>query len=252
MRNAWVIADKELKLYFASPIAYGLIAFFALLLGAIFWLTLAFFVEQSAGRAQGFPINLNEGIIRPVFANMAVFSLFIIPMITMRLFSEEKRQGTFELLATSPVKDWEIVFGKWIGAMLLYLTVILFASISFLILFMYGQPDWKPFVTGYLGLILQGGVLIAVGTFLSSLTRNQIIAGVAGFASCLLLWILSWMTEIRTDAVSKVVSYISVLVHFEPFAKGLINSMDVVYYLSMIFFWLFLTTRSLESIRWRG
>jgi ABC-2 type transport system permease protein len=170
----------------------------------------------------------------------------------MRLIAEEKRTGTFELLATSPIKDWEIVLGKWLSSLLLYIMILLFAGINFVVVFMYSQPDWKPVLVSFLGLVLQGGALLAVGTFLSSITRNQIIAGVAGFAVCLLLWMMAWTTETRSDVFSQIVNYISVIPHFEAFAKGVLNSMDVVYYVSMIAFWLFLTTRSLESIRWRA
>jgi ABC-2 type transport system permease protein len=252
MRNVWVIAEKELKSYFSSPIAYGLIAFFALLIGAIFWLTVVGIVEAGSQPSRGFPVNVNEMVLRPVIANMGVFSLFLIPMITMRLFAEEKRTGTFELLATSPVKDWEIVTGKWLASLFMYSMILIFSAINFVVIFMYSQPDWKPMAIALLGLVLQGGALLAVGTFLSSLTRNQIIAGISGFAVCLLLWIMAWLTEIKSDSLSQVINYISVIPHFEAFAKGLLNSMDVVYYVSMIVFWLFLTTRSLESIRWRG
>jgi ABC-2 type transport system permease protein len=253
MRNAWLIAEKELRHYFSSPVAYALIALFAILIGLIFWLTLAFFVQNSAqGGPMSAPMNMNERIFGPVIANMGVFSLFLIPMIAMRLFAEEKRGSTFELLATSPVNDWEIVLGKWLGATVMYGVLVLYASISFLILFMYGEPDWKPMLVAFLGLLLQGGTLIAMGAFLSSLTNSQITAGAASFALSLLLWILSWVTELRSDAVSKVLGYLSVIGHFEAFAKGVINSMDVIYYVSMIFLFLFLATRSLESIRWRG
>lgn len=254
MRNAWLIAEKELRHYFSSPVAYALIALFAILIGLIFWLTLAYFVQNSAQGAGPMspPMNMNEAIFRPVMANMGVFSLFFIPMIAMRLFAEEKRTSTFELLATSPVKDWEIVLGKWLGATVMYAVLVLYASISFLILFMYGEPDWKPMLVAFLGLLLQGATLIAIGAFVSSLTNSQITAGAASFAISLTLWIVSWVTELRTDALSKVFGYLSVIGHFEPFAKGLINSMDVIYYVSMIFLFLFLATRSLESIRWRG
>ena len=255
MRNIWTIADKELRTYFSSPIAYGLMAFFSLLVGFVFAVAINAFVSasmQSASMGPGFALNMNDYIVRPVFSNMAVFSLFIIPMITMRLFAEEKRQGTFELLATSPISDAEIVVGKWLAALLMYLGIVLFASISLIILFMYGEPDWKPMLTGFLGIVLQGGALLAIGTFLSSLTRNQIIAGISGFAVCLLLWIVSWMTEFKTDTASQVLSYLSVVTHAESFSKGVLNTKDLLYYVSLTFLALFLTTRSLESIRWRG
>jgi ABC-2 type transport system permease protein len=173
-------------------------------------------------------------------------------MISMRLFAEEKRQGTMELLLTSPVRDWEIILGKWLGAMVMYICVIGISALNVGLLFAYGKPDWRPILAGYLGLILQGGCLLAIGTFISTTTRNQIIAGGATFAVCLLLWVLDWVSSYEQAAWAKVVAYCSVLTHFEPFSKGVIDSKDVIFYLSMIFLGLFLTQRSLESLRWRS
>jgi ABC-2 type transport system permease protein len=198
------------------------------------------------------PMDLNEWIIRPLLMNASVVALFLIPMITMRLFAEEKRSGTIELLLTSPVRDSEIIIGKWLAAVLMYAGILAFSGINILMLFSYGRPDWKPILVGYLGLLLQGGCLLAVGTFISTLTRNQIIAGGATFAVCLLLWVLDWVSSYETTTLGKVVAYLSVVTHFEPFAKGVIDSKDVIFYLSMIFFGLFLTARSMESLRWRA
>jgi ABC-2 type transport system permease protein len=169
----------------------------------------------------------------------------------MRLFAEEKRTGTIELLATSPVKDIEIIIGKWLAALMLYGCILLISAINLSILFVYGKPDWKPVLIGYLGLLLQGGGLLAIGTFISTTTKNQIIAGTATFAACLLLWVFDWVSYDQSTW-AKVMAYMSVVAHFEPFAKGVIDTKDVVYYLSVIFVGLFLTARSLESLRWRS
>jgi ABC-2 type transport system permease protein len=184
--------------------------------------------------------------------NISVIGLFIIPMITMRLFAEEKSRGTIELLATSPVRDFEIIIGKWLAALALYAAILAISALNVIVLFLYGRPDIAPILTGYLGLLLQGGCLLAIGTFLSTTTRNQIIAGTATFAICLLLWVLDWVSSYETAAWAKVVAYLSVITHFEPFAKGVIDSKDVIFYVSMIFFGLFLTARSMESLRWRA
>ena len=255
MKNIWIICRKELKSYFASPIAYLVITCFALIWGYVFFMSTREFVHfgfasQMQGRSQ--PMNVNEMVIRPLLGFASTVALFLIPMITMRLFAEEKKSGTIELLMTSPVKDWEIVLGKWLGAVLLYLCVLGSSAISIALLFAFGNPDWKPVVIGYLGLILQGGTLLAIGAFISNTTKNQIVAGGATFFVCLLLWLLSWSTSYESSAFSQVVSYLSIVTHFEGFAKGVIDSKDVVYYLSMIFFGLFLTSRSLESTRWRA
>jgi ABC-2 type transport system permease protein len=170
----------------------------------------------------------------------------------MRLFAEEKRQGTIELLVTSPVHDLEIILGKWLSAVIMYSALLLVLLIDYSFLFIYGQPDWKPVATGFLGVLLFGACLLALGTFISTTTRNQIIAGAVGFALALLLWILDWTTSFGNTPTVQVMSYISILSHLDSFARGVIDSKDVIYYLSMIFFGLFLTSRSLESLRWRA
>jgi ABC-2 type transport system permease protein len=255
MRNILAVFNKELKSYFASPIAYGLMAFFALISGYFFYVYVGIFVQrgmESQMMGRGFPMDVNEWVIRPILMNVSVIGLFLIPMITMRLFAEEKSRGTIELLMTSPVRDVEVIIGKWLAAFVLYACILAISAVNIAVLFLYGKPDILPILTGYLGLLLQGGCLLAIGTFISTTTRNQIIAGVATFAICLLLWVLDWMSSYETAAWAKVVAYMSVIQHFEPFAKGVIDSKDVIFYLSMIFFGLFLTARSMESLRWRA
>ena len=255
MKNIWIICQKEMKSYFASPIAYGLMAFFALIAGYFFYVATAIFVQrgfESQMMGRGMPMDVNEWVIRPVLMNVSVIGLFLIPMITMRLFAEEKRSGTMELLATSPIRDWEIILGKWGAAVLMYACILSLSAINLAILFAYGKPDWKPMLTGYLGLLLQGGCLLAIGTFISNTTRSQIVAGTATFAICLLLWVFDWVSSYETAAWAKVMAYLSVVEHFEPFAKGVIDTKDLVFYLSMIFFGLFLTRQSMESVRGRA
>jgi ABC-2 type transport system permease protein len=255
MRNTWTICAKELRSYFVSPIAYLLLTMFGLIFGFFFWNALGYFVIEGMEmqlRGQAFPMNVNEQIIRPLLSNVSVVGLFFIPMITMRLFAEEKRTGTIELLTTSPVRDVEIILGKWLAAMILYGCLLLFTALNFAFLFRYGNPDWKPLAVGYLGLLLQGGTLLALGTFISTLTKNQIIAGAATFGVCLLLWVLEWSSGYESAAWAQVLSYLSVITHFESFARGVIDSKDVIFYLSGIFLGLFLTARSMESLRWRS
>jgi ABC-2 type transport system permease protein len=255
MRNIWIILRKELHSYFVSPIAYLLLTMFALIFGFFFWNALGYFVlmgMESQMRGQSFPMNLNEEVIRPLLSNASVIGLFFIPMITMRLFAEEKRTGTIELLATSPIRDYEIIIGKWLAALTLYATMLLFTALNFAFLFKYGNPDWKPLAIGYLGLLLQAGGLLAIGTFISTLTKNQIIAGAATFGVCLLLWVLEWVSGYETAAWAKVLAYMSVITHFESFAKGVIEIKDAIFYLTVIFLGLFFTSRSMESLRWRS
>jgi len=253
--NVITICRKELRSYFASPIAYGLMAFFAAIAGYFFYIATVIFVVrgmESQMMGNQFPMDVNEFVIRPLLNNISVISLFMLPMITMRLFAEEKRSGTIELLATSPVRDVEIILGKWLAAVLLYAAILAVSALNIAVLFVYGQPDLKPILVGYLGLLLQGGALLAIGTFISTTTKNQIIAGTATFAACLLLWVLDWVSAYETAAWAQVLSYISVLTHFEAFSRGVIDSKDAIYYLSVIFFGLFLTARSMESLRWRA
>ncbi|HYO84293.1 MAG TPA: ABC transporter permease [Bryobacteraceae bacterium] len=255
MKNVGAIFSKELRSYFASPIAYGLMAFFALLAGYFFYVYVAMFVArglESQMMGRGFPMDVNEWVVRPMLMNVSVIGLFIIPMITMRLFAEEKARGTIELLTTSPIRDIEVILGKWLAALALYAAILALSMINVVLLFLYGKPDLAPILTGYLGLLLQGGCLLAIGTFLSTTTKNQIIAGVATFGICLLLWVLDWVSSYETAGWAKVVAYVSVVSHFEPFAKGVIDSKDVIFYATMIFFGLFLSARSMESLRWRA
>ena len=257
MRNIWTICRKEMRSYFSSPIAYLLLTMFAFVFGWFFWNVLGYFIQMGMSaqmRGQTFPMNVNEEVIRPLLQNVGVVGLFFIPLITMRLFAEEKRTGTIELLATSPITDLEVILGKWLAAMLLYGGMLLITALNFLFLFKYGNPDWKPVLIGYLGLYLQAGALLAIGTFISTLTKNQIIAGAVTFALCLMFWILEWASGggFDTGTWAQVLSYMSVVTHYESFAKGTLSSKDAIYYLTLIFLGLFLTARSMESLRWRS
>jgi len=255
MRNVWIILRNELRRYFVSSVAYLLLTMFAVIFGFFFWNSLGYFVYvgmESQMRGEPFPMNVNEQIIRPLLSNMSVVGLFFIPMITMRLFAEEKRSGTIELLATSPIRDAEVIIGKWLAALGVYACMLLFSGLNFVFLFRYGKPDWKPLLIGVLGLLLQAGALLAIGTFISTLTKNQIIAAGATFGVCLLLWILEWVAGYETSTWARVLSYMSVITHYESFARGVLDLKDAIYYVTLIFLGLFFTSRSMESLRWRS
>jgi ABC-2 type transport system permease protein len=255
MRNILTICGKELNTYFRSPIAYGVMAFFALITGYFFYAATAFFVQrslQSAMMGQSIPMNVDEWVVRSLLSNVGVVGLFLIPMITMRLFAEEKRSGTIELLATSPLRDYEIIGGKWLAAMVLYTALMGISGVNMATLYAYGNPSPIPMLVGYLGLLLQGGALLAIGTFVSSCTKNQIVAAVGGFGICLLLWVLDWVSSFESGAMYQVIGYLSVVSHFEPFSRGVIDSKDVIFYVTLIALGLFLTARSMESMRWRA
>ena len=243
MRNIIAIADKELRSYFASPIAYIIIGFFALPFGVFFYLYLEAFLRQSMQMAQfGGNMNVNQQVIRLVLQNASVIILFVMPMITMRTYAEEKRSGTVELLLTSPVTDFQIIIGKFLGALGLYIAI----------LFVYGHPEWRPLVAAYLGLLLMGGAFLSIGLFISSTTDNQIVAGIISFVVFLLLWIIGWFAESAGPTVGPLTSYLSITEHFEDFSKGIIDTKHVLYYASLITFGLFLTAKSVDSERWRG
>ncbi len=253
--NTLTIYRKELSSYFRSPIAYGVMGFFALITGYFFYVATVSFLQRSnmsIAQGQNIPMDVDEWVVKSVLGNVSVIGLFLIPMITMRLFAEEKRSGTLELLITSPLRDWEIILGKWMAAMALYICMLAISFLNIAILFAYGNPDWRVIAVGYLGLILQGACLLAIGTFISTCTKNQIVAGVAGFGVLLLLWVLDWVSSFESSTLYKVIAYFSVTSHFDSFSRGVIDSKDTIYYVTMTILGLFLTKQSLESLRWRA
>jgi ABC-2 type transport system permease protein len=211
-----------------------------------------FYSMESQMRGEMFPMNINDQVVRQLLGNMNVINLLFIPLMTMRLFAEEKRNGTIELLATSPVRDGEVILGKWLASVILYASILLFTALNFLFLFKYGNPDWKPMAIGYLGVLLQAAALLALGIFISTLTKNQIIAGAATFGVCLLIFVLGWVGSYDYSTWARVMTYISTTTHMDSFLKGVIDTKDAIYYVSVIFLGLFLTSRSLESLRWRS
>ena len=254
MSNILAIAQKELRGYFASPIAYIVIGFFALIFGVFYYSILDWFVRQGMQMGMMGPqsMNVNQQMIRPLFLNLSVVILFILPFLTARSFAEEKRSGTIELLLTSPLTDFQIVMGKFIGCMLLYAAMLAVTLLHFGVLFGFGNPDWKPVAVGYLGMLLFGGAIISLGLFVSSLTRNQIVAGVAGFALVLALWVIDWLGQSLGPRAEAVFKYLSMTGHLDDFVKGVVDTKHLVYYLSFISFWLFMTIKSVDTERWRG
>ena len=256
MNNILAIAHKELKSYFASPVAYVVIGFSAILFGWFFINLLYYFDRTQMQAGSGFQgpqaINVNEIMISPLFLNVSVILLFTLPLITMRTYAEEKRSGTIELLLTSPLTDLQIVMGKFLGGLVLYLAMLAVTLVHMAILFAYGNPEWRPIATAYLGLILMGACFLSLGLFVSSLTRNQIIAGMVTFAVFLMFWVINWISTFMGPTSQAVLNYLSITEHLNDFARGVIDTKHVVYYLSFIAFSLFLTVRAVDSERWRG
>ena len=257
MSNVLAIAQKELRSYFFSPIAYVVIGFFVFIFGYFFAANLAAFLRFSmqagmyGGGAQ--VLNVNEHMIRPLLLNSGLILVFVLPFITMRSYAEEKKSGTIELLLSSPLTDVQIILGKYLGAMALFAVMLGVTLIPVGLLFIYGEPELLPILTGYLGLLLMGGVFISVGLLISSMTKNQIMAGFATVVVLLLLWTIGWMADPSGGSMtSQVLGYLSVPDHYDDFSKGVIDTAHLAYYLSFITFGLFLTVRSVDSERWRG
>jgi gliding motility-associated transport system permease protein len=256
MRNILAIAGKELRAYFHSPIAYLVMTVWSLLCGYLFYVYTGAYAAASmrramSGSAGSFP-TINEFIIRSMLQGfLMVVLLFLIPLVTMRLYSEEKKSGTIELLLTSPLTDLEIILGKYLGALALYGALVALTFLYFGLLFIYGNPDAKPLLANALGLLLFGGALLALGMWISTFTKNQIIAGVVAMVLFIILFVLNWPSQISFNAVTQVLAYISLGSHLDNFAKGVIDLPDVVYYLSAITLGLFLTARSVDALKGR-
>jgi len=255
MQNILTIAVKEIRSLFVSPIAYVVLTGFLLLGGWFFFnllfrftylLTLYTGLQNLAG-LQG--LNLNDHVMSPLLHNLAIVLVIMVPVITMRAFAEEKRSGTYELLLTSPLTVTEIVLGKFLGCIFFVSVMILLTAIYPAILLLYGNPELGMLFSGYLGLFLLAVVFVSVGLLTSSLTENQIVAAVSCFVALLLLYVISWPAETAGSALASALRYLSVIERFSEMVKGIIDSQNVVYFLSIIVFSLFLTHRSVEVSR---
>jgi ABC-2 type transport system permease protein len=252
----WPIFKKELRLYFMSPVAYVVFTIFLLIAGYFFYSIFAFFtlasMQSAMNPAMGRELNVTEGVLRPLFSNVSVILLLLMPIITMRLFSEERKTGTIELLLTYPVRDGAVLVGKYLAAFVLYAVMLGLTLVYPGLVAYFARLEWGPLLTGYLGLLLLGAMFLAVGVLASSLTENQIVAAIATFGVLLIFWVIGWSADYAGGWVGKVLSHLSILEHYDSFAKGAIDTRDVLYYLDFTALALFLTLRSLESRRWNG
>ena len=254
MRNIWTIAHRDFRAYFTSPIAYIVIAGFMAIMGWMFFFNLSHFNMQNMQYQtfnMGKSVSITEGIIRPLYGNMNVIFLFLVPFITMRLFAEEKKLHTIELLMTSPLTLTEIILGKFLSAFLLLLVMLLLTVIYPIVLFATGNPDFGPILTSYIGTLLLSSCYLSIGVLFSSMTENQIVAGALTFAAGLFFWLISWATQSAGPVWSDILMYLSLINHYNNFSQGLLNTADVVFYVSFIGTGLFLTHRVLDSYRWR-
>jgi len=254
---SWLpIFKKEMRLYFGSPVAYVVFTFFLVISGWFFSTIFLFYSDASMRSFMqpqfGQNLNVIENVMRPLFTNMSVVLLFFIPMLTMRLFAEEQKSGTIELLLTYPVRDGDVLAGKYLAALALYGLLLALTLLYPALIAYFTRVEWGPILSGYLGLVLTGAVFLAVGVLVSSLTENQIVAGFGTFGILLAFWIVGWGAEFAGGNLRAVLQYLSVGDHLDTFTRGLIDTKDLVYYVTGVALALFLTLRSLESKRWKG
>ncbi len=257
MKNAFTIAGKELRSAFVSPIAYVVLTGFMLLGGWFFFNLLNrfnFLVQIYMGFRSAevqMRLNLNEMVVAPLLGNLSVVLIILIPVITMRSFAEEKRAGTYELLLTSPLSIAEIVLGKFLGVVTFLVIMLSLTAVYPAILLLWGNPEVGMILSGYLGLFLLAVSFASVGLLTSSFTDNQIVAAVSCLIVLLLLYVISWPAETAGATLAAVLKYLSVTEHFSEMVRGVIETKDLVYFASLIVGTLYLTHRSVESVRWR-
>lgn len=259
MRNIFAIVEREFRAYFASPVAYVVLTGFLFLSGIVFQGLLGQVMEyqlRAAMQAQSgrgsAAVDAPAVVTQQFLGTVSVLLLFIIPMITMGLFSEEKRRGTIELLLTAPLTDLQVVLGKFFAGVSFMLLLLLSTWIPMSALYLYSAPATGPILTNYLGVALYGLALVAIGLFVSTLTENQIISGVLGFVIALALWFFDLLASRAEAGTRAILEYLSVISHLNDFMRGVIATSHVIFYLSLMFMGLFLTYRSVESLRWRG
>jgi ABC-2 type transport system permease protein len=236
VKNVWAVATRELRSYFLSPLAYVVIALFLALSGYLFALILS---------------SSREASLRGLIQNVSVLYLFIVPAISMRLLAEEQRTGTVELLLTNPVQEWEIVTGKFLASIMLVLVMLGLTLLFPAFLFMFGNPDRGPIISGYVGVFLQAAAFLSIGLWASSLTQNQIVAAIVSFALLLILWLSDNLGQFLGGTIGQIVSYTSVINHFNAFPQGVIETKDVIYYLTLVVAGIVLSTLSLQARRYR-
>ena len=235
MRNVFTIMRKELYTYFCSPMAYVVICFFLGITSFLFALYLG------SGRA--------EARMEDLFHTMAFLALMVAPVLTMGLIAQERNLGTIEPLLTKPVTDLEVALGKFLAALTVFVFMVALTLMYPLIMDKYGDPDWGAILIGYLGLILCGAAFIAVGLFTSSLTANQIAAAILAFLILLFFWLIGWVSYSVSQTLGDIMKHLSVYENIQDFEKGIFDTKPLAFFLSLVFYFVFLTVRSLETRR---
>jgi ABC-2 type transport system permease protein len=256
MQTILAIWQREMKGYFVSPIAYVVLTLFLLISGVFFFGDLNALYQYTMSTAQmgqgTQPIDVPGEVVRSLFGTFTIILLFLLPMLTMGVFAEEKKRGTIELLLTTPVGNLQALLGKFLATLTFLL--ILFASTAITIspLFFFSKPDWKPMLVGFLGMFLYGAAILALGVFISTLTENQIIAVFVTFVLSLVLLVIRVFADSTTGIAKDVINYLALTGHLDDFIKGVIDTSNVIYYVTFAFVGLFLAYRSLESMRWKA
>ncbi len=247
---------KELVITFTSPIFYAIGFIFLLVSGYFFYSNTAYFSLLSFQAAQNpflsESLNLSHMVIKPFFGDISIILLLILPLVTMRLYAEEKRSGTIELLFTYPISDASVLAGKFFATLVVLLALLAGTLPNMIILESMADLEWGIIVSGYLGVFLMGAGFIALGAFVSSLTENQIVAAVISFGALLLLWAIGWAKSLVGPGLGAVLGHLALIGHLDNFAQGLLDTRSIVFYVLFILFWLFLTLRFLNSRFWRG
>ena len=256
MSRIIAIYRRELAYYFQSPVAYAVIAVFLFLCGYFFYNLLGYFnlasIQAMQSPMQARALSLTVSVLAPLFANMSSILLLILPLLTMRLFAEERRSGSAELLFTYPVSDWHVILGKFLAAATVFAAMLAMTAPYPALLFHFAAPEAGPIVSGYLGVFLMGLSFIAMGLFFSALGDSQIMAGALTFGCGLVFLVIGWITPFVSSPVAAVLNQLSVVRHLDGFARGVIDTNDLVFYLNLILFFLFMCARVLDSARWRG
>jgi ABC-2 type transport system permease protein len=254
--KVWPIFKKEMRLYFTSPIAWVILTIFTLITGYFFYSIFAYYtlasMQSMMNPMMAREMNVTDSVLRPLFSNISVILLLLMPLVTMRLFAEERRSGTIELLLTYPIRDGAVLLGKYLAALTMYGVMLLFTLVYPAVVLYFARVEWGVLAAGYLGLLLMGATFLAVGIFASSLTENQIVASIITFGVLLIFWVIGWSADYAGGPWGRVLSHISLLEHFDSFAKGVLDTKDILYYVNFTIVALFLTLRSLEARRWKG
>jgi ABC-2 type transport system permease protein len=256
MGNIVAVFQKEMRSYFGSPIAYVVAGVFLLFMGFIFRNLVLNFNQisltymQSAQGPRG-NLNVNDVVVRSFFALQFFIWMIVTPMLTMRLYSEEFKTGTIELLMTSPLTTWQTLLGKFSASLTMYLMIEFAAFMLLGMLSFYAEIDWGPVIAAYVAILLLGGTFISAGVFASSLTDNQIVAAVVSFFLLMLLWMIDWASHFTNEMLAALFRHLSILDHMQDMSRGVVDTMDIVFFLSAILFFLFLTHTVLESRNWR-